>query len=133
MSQLSSNFEFLLLPLICLILLTLYHGAGYGERLIANPATVFLGEISYSIYLLHPFGQILGDAILKNSARIYSITDGWLILTAEIAGVIALATLGYYVVERPMRRLINGRFDRRQNLLQFGRVGERKSRRLMIK
>ena len=106
LSQLSSNFEFLLLPLICLILLTLYHGGGYGEGLIANPATVFLGEISYSIYLLHPFGQIIGDAILKDSARIFSMTDGWLILSAEIIGVILLAALVYYMVERPLRGLI---------------------------
>jgi len=106
LSQLSSNFEFLLLPLICLILLTLYHGDGYGEGLIANPVTVFLGEISYSIYLLHPFGQIIGNTILKDSAHIFSMTDGWLILSAEIAGVILLAALAYYAVERPLRGLI---------------------------
>ncbi len=133
LSQLSSNFEFLLLPLIALILLRLYHGNGIGERIFSNHTTVFLGEISYSIYMLHPLGQIIGDAILKDTSRIYSISDGWLILSAELGLVIGLATIAYYLIEKPSRRLIIGAYIRKQNKSKPSKLGALSSRRSVFK
>ncbi len=126
LSQLSRNFEFLLLPLIGLVIVTLYHGGGIGERIFSNRATVYLGEISYSMYLLHPFAQIAGDTILKNTlfkntflkdtSAIISITDSYLILGAELLAVIALAIVGYHLVEKPARRFIIDSYLRKTNL-----------------
>ena len=65
--------------------------------LLANPAAVFVGLISYPLYLWHwpllSFAHILG---IKS--------DPW-VVPAILAASTALATLTYYGVERPLRHL----------------------------
>jgi peptidoglycan/LPS O-acetylase OafA/YrhL len=72
-----------------------------------HPVPFFLGEISYGIFCIH---LLVLDAVLRRSD--FGIFQGhfaavWL-LTAAVT--IGLATLSYYVVERPFLRLKTLRF-----------------------
>ncbi len=77
--------------------------ASTGSRAFSNPVLVYLGEISYSIYMVHA----LWDLVFANGAAAALHLDPrrlplglWLIL---VAGVIPLAAASYHLVERPAR------------------------------
>ena len=74
-----------------------------GSKAMSHPALVYLGEISYSIYMVHT----LWDLVFANgAAAIFHLDDKrlplglWLIL---IAGVVPLAAASYHLIERPAR------------------------------
>jgi peptidoglycan/LPS O-acetylase OafA/YrhL len=74
-----------------------------GSKAFSNPVLVYLGEISYSIYMVHT----LWDLIFVNGVSAALHIEGkqlplglWLILTL---GVIPLASASYHLVERPAR------------------------------
>ncbi|CAB3794014.1 hypothetical protein LMG28614_03821 [Paraburkholderia ultramafica] len=62
---LSSTRPVLLLPLILLIVAGLAKGGVVGNALFGNRVAVFLGEISFSIYLIHPILQIACNQIAR--------------------------------------------------------------------
>ena len=65
--------------------------------LLSNPVAVWVGAISYSLYLWHWPVQVMlesGDVNLQ----------GPQLATARAAASVVLATLSYYLVERPLRR-----------------------------
>jgi peptidoglycan/LPS O-acetylase OafA/YrhL len=69
---------------------------------------VFLGEISYSIYLLHwvalrVFEYSIGRAVME-------VGGLGLSLVVVLAGILGASVLTYYGVERPARRYLRGRF-----------------------
>jgi peptidoglycan/LPS O-acetylase OafA/YrhL len=74
-------------------------------RLLKSPALIYLGTISYGIYVLHPFtapfmrlaiGHFgLGEALLESTY--------W--FSVKFAGTLALASLSWYLLERPIHRL----------------------------
>jgi len=78
--------------------LVIYGGeARYAGYLFRNPVAVWLGRISYSIYLIHwPL------IVLYGYWKFYPIT-GWEKVGLAIATII-LASLSYVVVEQPLRR-----------------------------
>lgn len=118
LGSLSRNFEFLLLPLIGALLLGLFHQSRLGSASCGNRAAIFLGEISYSIYLTHPFAQMLGDSLVKSLALPDGELIAWLILATELLLVIAFGAVGYYIVERPLRRAIVHLFEKRSHPTQ---------------
>jgi peptidoglycan/LPS O-acetylase OafA/YrhL len=70
--------------------------------LLANRVVYYLGLISYSLYLWHfvvmqQIQFVLGDA--------YSGLGHWVTFPLNTAAVIAVASLSYYLVERPFYRL----------------------------
>jgi peptidoglycan/LPS O-acetylase OafA/YrhL len=70
------------------------------SRLLASPPVFFLGEISYSIYLLHePLGDLLG-----HFPPLTASVDANFALT--LAALLALSSASYYGFEKPMRGLI---------------------------
>jgi peptidoglycan/LPS O-acetylase OafA/YrhL len=74
-----------------------------GSKAFSNPVLVYLGEISYSIYMVHT----LWDLVFSNGVSAALHLQGkqlplglWLIL---VAGVIPLASASYHLIERPAR------------------------------
>lgn len=69
-----------------------------------------IGKISFSIYLLHPLA-----IDLINEINIHPIASGWAILTLTLG----FATIGYLLVERPIRT-IGYRLTRRESMQVAG-------------
>lgn len=75
-------------------------------KLLVNKVTVFLGKISYSVYLAQPTAILLLEPVYK---RIYVMSSGGMAVTIAFVGsflltlavVIPVATLSYYLVEKP--------------------------------
>jgi peptidoglycan/LPS O-acetylase OafA/YrhL len=89
------------LPL-AIAVLGLYWGSRLGARLLANRAVYFLGLISYSLYLWHfvvmqQLQLLIGDA--------YQDLPHWVTFPLNAAVAVAVASLSYYLVERPFYRL----------------------------
>lgn len=82
-------------PLFTPVVLASVNSASWARLLSARPL-IFLGEISYGLYLLHPLAVAAVNPLDAPAA-----VKGALV----IAGAIALATLAYHAIERPCRRL----------------------------
>lgn len=74
-----------------------------GSNALTHPTLVYLGEISYSIYMVHT----LWDLVLVNgAASALHLQDKrlplglWLVL---VTGVVPLAAASYHLIERPAR------------------------------
>ncbi len=82
--------------------------------LLARPTFVYLGEISYAIYMTHAIvfivffrgcGILLGDGASPHL---------WWLGPIALALTLAAAMLAHHLVERPARRWLNARFARRR-------------------
>lgn len=98
-----------IIPVFCLTLLALVYNQGVGQQLLTTKPLLWLGTLSYSIYLVHWF-------VIKVMVSFWLVQTGEPMLSGVSAGVswlIAIATLGvvliiaagtYHGVERPWRR-----------------------------
>jgi peptidoglycan/LPS O-acetylase OafA/YrhL len=77
-------------------------GRGLPGRLLASRVAVYLGLISYGVYLYH-------DAVIRQLTESTDLPGVGLRLAANVvvgvAGAVVLASLSYYAVERPALRL----------------------------
>ena len=82
-------------------------------RLMAHPALVYGGHISYSLYMVHALVQIIG---FKTVERLTDYPPGqlpaWWLIPAIIVTFVAAAAL-YHFVEEPGRRWISSLGARR--------------------
>jgi peptidoglycan/LPS O-acetylase OafA/YrhL len=73
-------------------------GKGLPVRLLSSRVAVYLGLISYGVYLYH-------DAVIRQVTKSIAISDFGLrfgtTLALGIAGAVALASVSYYLIERP--------------------------------
>jgi peptidoglycan/LPS O-acetylase OafA/YrhL len=88
-------------------ILALALGAGHGDSWLAHRPVVFIGEASYTLYMVH---AIVGDTIF-GLAPMSSFATEPLMLRAGVAAAALLAMLGvatavFIAVERPTRRLV---------------------------
>jgi peptidoglycan/LPS O-acetylase OafA/YrhL len=72
-------------------------GEGLIARAFATPVAVFIGRLSYSLYLWHWGALMLADLLAPRQ------TGAWLGLAVALSAGFALAS--YYAIERPMLRL----------------------------
>ena len=86
-----------------------------GSKALSHPALVYLGEISYSIYMVHT----LWDLVFANGAAAVFHIDAkhmplglWLVL---ISGVVPLAAVSYHLIERPARERLREWVPARSN------------------
>lgn len=83
-------------------------GWGAWRRLLASPLMVYLGTISYGIFLWHLF-------VLETASHVFGIPGFsgwfWLLWPITVAGTIALAHASYAVIERSAQRFSHS--DRR--------------------
>jgi peptidoglycan/LPS O-acetylase OafA/YrhL len=96
---------------VALLILGLSGARGIISKLLAARACVFLGEISYSIYLVHGIVLRLVKIILPaQKFALASLSLRATILLADFAGVLAAALLLYFLVEHPARVWLRRRF-----------------------
>jgi peptidoglycan/LPS O-acetylase OafA/YrhL len=95
-----------LLPAIVLLMIGLYRGGGLVDRVFGNSMAVFLGEISYSIYMIHVFVLIIANQLVRHMAIAPTVTNGSLLLMAEVISTIFLGYLGYCLLEAPARKAL---------------------------
>jgi peptidoglycan/LPS O-acetylase OafA/YrhL len=105
----STTVPILLLPLILLIVAGLAKGGVIGNALFGNRVAVFLGEISFSIYLIHPILQIVCNQIVRKFHIPSNPVVALIVLVGELGVVVAGGAFCYYVIEVPARRLILAR------------------------
>jgi peptidoglycan/LPS O-acetylase OafA/YrhL len=82
--------------LYCLVP-SLLHGAGVTRQLLAAPVAVFIGRLSYSLYLWHWAALAVADRLAGGN------TLRWLGIAVPLAAGLAMAS--YFGIERPMLTL----------------------------
>lgn len=90
--------HYALLPCIGTALLIQFGASRVGATLLSNPLAVGIGEISYSLYLVH-WPLIVFNNYWKFTDRA-SATDQWVLAVASFILAIAL----YFLIERPFRQ-----------------------------
>jgi peptidoglycan/LPS O-acetylase OafA/YrhL len=98
---------------ICLLVYSLTYARGFAARIFDNRVAVYLGEISYSIYLVHfPVLRALTYEFGPRGAEIAAEAGQpllWLLTLAMVGIVIAVATVFYYLIELPCRNYVKRR------------------------
>ncbi|MDR9854416.1 acyltransferase [Paenibacillus sp. VCA1] len=86
------------------LILGLAYGRNIISKCLASPVIVYLGKISYSVYLLHMIVKffVLGTVMKYFSHG--SLPVRMLLLFLTFALVIASASITYHVVEEPLRK-----------------------------
>lgn len=76
-------------------------GHGVWRRMLASPLMVYLGTISYGIFLWHLF-------VLETASHVFSIPGFsgwfWLLWPITVVGTVALAHISYVLIERPAQQ-----------------------------
>jgi peptidoglycan/LPS O-acetylase OafA/YrhL len=104
------HMNFLMAPGCCLLILALALGSSSIARALGHRVPTYLGEVSYSIYLGHPF-VFTFLFVIGLGAPAYEMTIGFVL-------VVVWASLLYYSIERPgkawLRAAFNAAYGRRQ-------------------
>ncbi|MGE0660955.1 MAG: acyltransferase family protein [Reyranellaceae bacterium] len=105
--------DFLYLALFALLVFGLGEERGLVARALASPPMRFLGEISYSLYLIHWLA--MGASVKLWTLAFGPPQGGWTLVVAAIATIVSLvaATGLYRLVEAPARQAVR-RFLARQ-------------------
>jgi peptidoglycan/LPS O-acetylase OafA/YrhL len=101
-------------PLFAALILVMATGAGLLSRFLGSVPLIFLGEISYSIYMVHN----VTIAYLAQNGLIFGVPQPFQFVFF-VAIIISLSAISYLLIERPLRRLITeigGRFIQRRRL-----------------
>lgn len=109
------NLVWLLLPLYPLVVLGLTNPNAGVSKLMATKPIVFLGEISYSIYLVHGVIRVGIYPFLNHFGLSKSV---WAWFGIYLPIVLVVSTLTYLYFERPARDIIRARLsakDKRQD------------------
>lgn len=92
-----------------LLILFLAAAVKNGSRLGFSPVLVYLGEVSYAVYMV----AIPWQLVVVNAAGKLPMLDGeklpWLLWLVFVASVVPVAALAHHVVERPARKWLRKR------------------------
>jgi peptidoglycan/LPS O-acetylase OafA/YrhL len=99
-------------PLFLIIILVMASGAGAFARVLGTPPMVFLGEISYSVYMLH---QILIGWYSKHMP-FFSAVPGLVRFLVFMAVLMLLCAGTYFWIEKPARNGVALMYSRRPQL-----------------
>ena len=86
-----------------MVILFLADAGATNARTIDNPALIYLGEVSYSVYMLCVPWKIV---FFNAAARLTGATDEKLplvIWAVGLVGLVALAAASYHLIEKPAR------------------------------
>jgi peptidoglycan/LPS O-acetylase OafA/YrhL len=108
----------LYVPVFSALIFIFAYQRGIVSALVSGTCFVFLGEISYSMYMVHGF--IISIVIHQTPfEELYPlVTAGGIIVIS-----IAVSALLYWIVEVPSRRRINQWYDRIANRQGTGKLG----------
>jgi peptidoglycan/LPS O-acetylase OafA/YrhL len=97
------HMNFLMAPGCCLLILALAFGGSWIARVLAHRVPTYLGEVSYSIYLGHPF-VFTFLVVIGFGAPVYAMTLG-------LALVAVWASVLYFSIERPGKVWLRAAFN----------------------
>jgi peptidoglycan/LPS O-acetylase OafA/YrhL len=100
----SGALELLVLPAVLAILLGILRGGSVMNGIFGNPVSVFVGEISFAIYMVHPFVKTVGDQIMRLHPSWITKANAPTVLCLELAATLLLSAAVWYSIERPSRR-----------------------------
>jgi peptidoglycan/LPS O-acetylase OafA/YrhL len=95
------------------VILALAGMAAQGSRVLTQAPLIYLGEISYSIYMVCAIWEIV---FVNLAARMLGLPDErlpWPLWTVLVLGVIPIAAATYHLVEKPARHRIRLWLDSR--------------------
>jgi len=98
-------------PLFALLIYGLAKQQGLPARILSTRAFVFLGEISYSLYLIHLSVWLIVEGF--NREHGFLRQDSLLNVFVCLALSLAVATAVYKGIEEPYRKVLRNRFTRR--------------------
>lgn len=100
------------MPLLLALIYLLAFQTGGIARALSHPRLVWLGEISYGVYILHwPIWYLLSGFA---SQVLHVEVDNFALLVVYLALVIVAAGLSFVFIERPARRAIRARWGQAQ-------------------
>lgn len=92
------------------------------QPFLRNPVSTYLGDISYSLYLIHwPVIILLGDIMIYPTKAYYA---------AAITLTLGLAIASYHFIENPFRRIDSAKLRQARRSLERGRVVVRRPTQL---
>jgi exopolysaccharide production protein ExoZ len=86
------------MPSFCVVM-----GAALWRERVYHPYLVFLGDASYSIYLIHGIGVMVFTSLLRRGGLLQRVPLDLLIAVGTLV-MVPLCALGFTVVERPLLR-----------------------------
>lgn len=99
------------LPVVACLIGALYQGGRLTDRLFGSRPAVWLGELSFAIYMVHVLVQISFNVVLGKMTLAPSLAVAAAVLALEIAVTLFVAIVAHRVVEVPARRRIVQRFS----------------------
>lgn len=98
---------YLFLPFLPLVVWALVKSKGLATRVLSSKPLVYLGTISFSIYLVHFLFRMIGAGL----ERRYNVDFAWQdLFVPGMAATLIVAPLTYNFLERPARNFIRARF-----------------------
>lgn len=88
-------------------------------RVLVVPPLLFLGSISYSLYLLH---QNVGYVVMRELYALEGVLPAWFILGVPFAFSLVLASSFTVYIERPVLRVVRERYRRGSHLSSLSRA-----------
>jgi peptidoglycan/LPS O-acetylase OafA/YrhL len=106
--------DYAIVLLMAPILLGLAHGDGAFSRALSWRPMVYLGEISYSIYLIHIAAMVATRFVVNQMQPLFGgRASGWDVLALYALIVLLCAAALFHLVEKPARHWLRQRIDRR--------------------
>jgi len=94
-----------LIPVFPLLVAGIAAGGSVTSRVFAQPALLYLGEISFSIYLMHPFVLMAVQPVLLNF-KVEHVFTLW--VAVVVPASIAVSAVTYRFIEKLSRNWIRG-------------------------
>ncbi len=88
-------------------------------NMLVVPPLLFLGSVSYSLYLLH---QNIGYVIMRELYGLEGVLPAWFILGVPSALSLGLAALFTFCIERPALRIVRERYRKGTGLASLLRI-----------
>jgi peptidoglycan/LPS O-acetylase OafA/YrhL len=82
----------------------------FFRKFMSNPIIIYLGKISYGLYVFHPSSFILAVTILSRIAGLQQLTypnHTWFVLSLGFVITILFSTTSYHLLEKPFIRWKN--------------------------